>query len=84
MLTKDLDYYLGLPYLITLQQDEDDEGPYWVARIPELPGCRACGRTQAETLESLDAAKRAWLESSIEHGDIISEPLGGGRCTQQD
>ncbi len=34
---KDLEYYSKLPYTIILEQCDDGKGPYWVARVAELP-----------------------------------------------
>jgi len=73
-MNKTLEHYLGLPYTIEIIPDEDDGG--YVARIRELPGCI----TQADTWEELQTmiadAKQIWLESALEHGDPIPEPLG--------
>lgn len=73
-MNKTLEHYLGLPYTIEIIPDEDDGG--YVARIRELPGCI----TQADTWEELQTmiadAKQIWLESALEYGDPIPEPLG--------
>jgi antitoxin HicB len=68
---KNLDYYRGLSYGITLRKDEEGD---WVARVEELPGCTAHGGTQAEALEHLEDVKTAWIEDAIEAGDSIPEP----------
>ncbi len=52
---------------------EDD---FYVAEIPELPGCMAHGATQEEALANAKAAERLWLETAKEFGDPIPEPLG--------
>jgi antitoxin HicB len=72
-MSKDLDYYMKLPYVIVLKpgQDEDDG---WLAEIPDLPGCFTAGDTKEEALTLLEEAKYLWLESSLEHGDPIPEP----------
>lgn len=73
-MTKSLEYYLSLPYTIEVIPDEDEGG--YVARVRELPGCL----TQADTWEELQLmiadAKRLWLESALDHGDLIPEPAG--------
>jgi predicted RNase H-like HicB family nuclease len=69
--TKKRDYYRTLPYEIVLRKDEEGD---WVARIKELPGCTAHGRTQIEALKSLDEVMEAWLEDALESGAAIPEP----------
>ena len=73
---KNLDYYIGLPYGITLRKDEEGD---WVARVLELSGCTAHGGTQAEALEKLEQVKTAWIEDAIDAGDAIPEPNVGDK-----
>jgi len=54
-----------------LRKDEDGD---WVARIEELPGCTAHGKTRGEALENLEQVQAAWLEDALEAGDEIPEP----------
>ena len=65
--TKNLAYYT---YSILLTPDEDG----WCAEILDLPGCMTCGETKEEVLHLIEDAKQSWLEVSLEHGDLISEP----------
>ena len=69
---KDLSYYLNLPYTVILRPDEDGDV---VARVEELPGCSAHGKSQREALESLEEAKELWITDCLESGDPIPEPL---------
>ncbi|HHX95005.1 MAG TPA: toxin-antitoxin system HicB family antitoxin [Clostridia bacterium] len=71
-MTKDLNYYLKLPYRIVLHPSP--EGGY-AAEIPELPGCISQGQTIEEALKMIEDAKLCWLESAIEDGAIIPEPV---------
>ncbi len=73
-ITKNVEYYLGLPYGIVLRKD--DEGD-WVARIEELPGCTAHGKTREEALESLQEVQQAWIEDALAVGDAVPEPQPG-------
>ncbi len=73
MSKKDLDYYLHLPYTITLKRN-DDQGTYWVARILELPHCMTHGATPEEALADLEDAKKEWIESNLEDGLPVPEP----------
>jgi len=66
-----LEYYLALPYPISLVPDEDG---FWFAEIPLLRGCMTQGSSRDEALQMLDEAKRAWLEVSLERGHAIPEP----------
>lgn len=69
--TKNLNYYLNLPYIIELIPDDDG---YWFARIPLLEGCMTNGESREDALALLDDAKRLWLETSLELGKPIPEP----------
>jgi antitoxin HicB len=72
-MTKDLAYYLSLPYTTVLIEGDEDEGG-WFAEIKELPGCMTYDDTKEETLEMLEEAKTLWLEHRIEKGYPIPEP----------
>jgi predicted RNase H-like HicB family nuclease len=68
---KDLEYFLGLRYRIELEEQE--EGGY-VAHHPDLRGCIAQGDTAEEAVESLSAARQAWMEARLEDGFSVPEP----------
>lgn len=70
-MTKDLAYYLKLPYPIELIPDADG---YWFARIPLLEGCITNGESREDALLMLDDAKQLWLESALQLGISIPEP----------
>lgn len=70
-MTKDLAYYLRLPY--TIQLHPSPEGGYAVS-IPELPGCISQGDTIEDALAMIEDAKRCWLEVALEEGHPIPEP----------
>ncbi|MHB8156696.1 MAG: type II toxin-antitoxin system HicB family antitoxin [Desulfocucumaceae bacterium] len=70
-MTRDLQYYLELPYRIVLYPA--DEGGY-VVEIPDLPGCISQGETIEEALKMIQDAKTCWLESALEDGIKITEP----------
>ena len=74
MANKDLEYYLGLPYTITLKRGTGDGGEYWIARVLELPHCMTHGATPEEALRDIEDAKREWLKSNLEAGLPIPEP----------
>lgn len=68
---KNLDYYMGLPYTVTLKPYSD--GGFF-AKVEELPGCMTEGDSREETLEMIEDAKRAWLTTALEDGVTIPEP----------
>jgi len=72
---KDLDYYTKLPYNIIVEMWDDGEGPYWVARIAELPHCLIHGDTPGEAIAEIEEVKRDWIKSNLERGLKIPEPI---------
>lgn len=68
---KDVDYYLSLSYPILLVYDSEEE--YWIARIPDLPGCTSDGSCPNEAVQNIKDAQQAWIETCIE--DDIEVPL---------
>ena len=70
---KDLNYYLSLPYRMELTPDKP-EGDF-VVSFPALPGCLSCGETIEEAITNGNDAKMSWLETSLEQGMIINEPV---------
>jgi antitoxin HicB len=68
----ELEKYIELPYSTWLQRDSDGD---FVARIEELPGCSAHGKTREEALANLDEAKKLWIEDCLEHGDPVPVPV---------
>ncbi len=69
--TKDLAYYLALPYTIELTPDEEG---YWFASIPLLKGCITNGNSREDALVMIDDAKQLWLETALDLGMTIPEP----------
>jgi predicted RNase H-like HicB family nuclease len=72
-MTKDINYYMNLAYPILLTPPEQEEDG-WYAEILLLDSCATSGDTQAEVLTGIEAAKRLWLEMSLEQGVTIPEP----------
>ncbi|EAX46801.1 protein of unknown function UPF0150 [Thermosinus carboxydivorans Nor1] len=70
---KKLEYYLALPYRFEVIPAE--EGGY-VGTVPDLPGCITQGETLTEVIAMIEDAKRVWLETAIEEGIDIPEPVG--------
>ena len=73
--SKKLEYYLSLPYPVQLSHQIEDDDEYWFAEILDLPGCMADGANPNEAMENLEDAKRLWVETQIEDGYEVPEPV---------
>lgn len=71
-MTKDVHFYLSLPYRIELIPEPEVSAV--VARIPDLPGCITQGDSSEEALRLLEGAKEAWIKTAIARGLAIREP----------
>ncbi|MCX6580347.1 MAG: toxin-antitoxin system HicB family antitoxin [Candidatus Aminicenantes bacterium] len=71
MRTKDVKYYMNLPYRIVIQKD-----PYggFFAEVEELQGCMTQGETYEEAYNNILDAMEGWLEVALERGIAIPEP----------
>jgi predicted RNase H-like HicB family nuclease len=72
---KDLKYYLNLTYPMMIIRDVEEGEAYYIAEIPDLPGCGTHGETIEEAIKSLEEAKELWIETSLEKGMEIPEPV---------
>jgi antitoxin HicB len=72
---KDLKYYDKLPYNIILEPWDDGNGPYYVARVAELPHCMIHGNTPEQAIREIETVKREWIESNLKRGNKIPEPV---------
>jgi len=70
-MTKDLKYYMSLPYTVVLRRD--DEGDV-VARVSELPGCVTHGSSEEEALRNLREVQQLWIEDCLEAGQRVPAP----------
>ena len=59
-------------YKITINWSEENQ--FFIAEVPELPGCMAHGNTQEAALENIKEATELWLETAREFDDPIPEP----------
>ena len=71
---KELRYYASLPYNVIVEQWDDGKGPYWVARIAELPHCLIHADTPEEAVREIQEVKMDWIKSNLERGLPIPEP----------
>ena len=51
---KGIKYYMQLPYSVLLRKVEDEGELFWIAEVPELPGCKSHGATPEEAVQSLE------------------------------
>lgn len=68
---RDLSYYLGLEYPVTIRRMPDGQ---YCAEIPLLPGCCGYGQTADEALAELEGVKETVLDTWLEMGKRIPEP----------
>jgi antitoxin HicB len=71
---KKLKHYAKLPYTVIVEQWDDGRGPYWVARVAELPHCLIHGDTPEEAVREIDEVKIDWIKSNLRRGLRIPEP----------
>jgi len=71
---KELKHYASLPYNVIVEQWDDGEGLYWVARIAELPHCLIHADTPEEAVKEIQEVKMDWIKSNLGRGLPIPEP----------
>ena len=71
---KQLEYYEKLPYTVIVEQWDDGKGPYWVAKIAELPRCLIHADTPDQAIKEILEVKMDWIRSNLERGLPIPEP----------
>ena len=72
---KGIEYYMQLPYSILLHEVEDEGEKYWIAEVPELPGCKSHGSTVEEAVKSVEEAKKDWILDSLKEGEEVPTPV---------
>ena len=76
MNNKSIDYYMSLPYNYLVQPIKDESGSYFYGKVLELDGCHTTGETFEEAYNELQEAMKGWIETKLEYGDSIPEPIG--------
>ncbi|MGQ0541304.1 MAG: type II toxin-antitoxin system HicB family antitoxin [Blastocatellia bacterium] len=59
-------------YEIIVYWENDDQ--VYVAKVPDLPGCVAHGKTPTKAVENVAQAISLWIETAREFGDEIPQP----------
>ncbi len=68
---KELDFYLGVNYPVTVHTDPDGG---FVAEIEDLPGCMTQAGTLDDLFTAIQDARHAWIEAAYETGQDIPLP----------
>jgi predicted RNase H-like HicB family nuclease len=61
-------------YEIIIYWSKEDN--FYIAEVPELPGCISHGITEIEAIKNINEAQKLWIDTAIEFGDPIPEPKG--------
>jgi predicted RNase H-like HicB family nuclease len=61
-------------YELIIYWSNEDE--FYVAEVPELPGCMAHGDTHESALANANEAIKLWIDTAREFGDPVPEPKG--------
>lgn len=72
---------MSLPYTTIIEPINDESGFYYVGRIMELEGCMADGETLEEAISSLNEVMELWIETKLEKGFAVPEPMPGASAT---
>ncbi|MDR2570254.1 MAG: type II toxin-antitoxin system HicB family antitoxin [Oscillospiraceae bacterium] len=60
-------------YSILIQYDKNDN--IYIARVPELNGCMAHGKTQEDAMREIKIVLELWVEELTENGMEIPKPI---------
>jgi predicted RNase H-like HicB family nuclease len=66
---------MALPYSKVVTFYDDESGQYFVSEVLELSGCSSTGDTETEALECLKEAMEGYLQTKLDYGDPIPEPV---------
>ena len=73
---KTVQEYMALPYNYIIQPIHDESGSYFYGRVMELDGCQSTGESFETAYESLREAMEGYLETKIDNGFDVPEPVG--------
>ena len=74
-MNKDLDYYDGLPWRVSIDPERQDDGQIiFVASHPEFDGVLGTGETPEAALADLHEARRSMIEALLAEGYPVPEP----------
>ena len=67
--------YIIKPYHIVIQYISDESGSYYFATVLEFDGCMSHGDTYAEAFENIQDAMIGWIETKLENGFSVPDPI---------
>jgi predicted RNase H-like HicB family nuclease len=67
--------YMKLPYTFITRHIVDESGDYYFVKVQELDGCMSDGTTVEEAYENIHEAMEGWIETALERGVPIPEPI---------
>ena len=70
-----VEYYASMPHTIVIEEWDDGDGPYYLAKVVEFNGCMIDGETGAEALADLKDVKRDWIRTNLKLGNKIPSPI---------
>jgi len=71
--------YLNRPYNYLIKPIHDESGDYFHAAVLEFDGCQSTGETFQEAYANLMEAMEGWIETKLENGFPVPEPLNNER-----
>lgn len=80
-MTKNVSYYMGLPYTLIIQPYQDQSEFYYIGKVLELDGCMSDGDTPEETLANLREAMEGWIETKLANNFEVPQPLAEGNSS---
>ncbi len=74
---KDINYYLGLPWTFTIEQDKDEFGnKIYVIRVNEIPEAATDASCLEDAIALIEEALALAIEIRLDLGEKIPEPVG--------
>jgi predicted RNase H-like HicB family nuclease len=71
--------YLKRPYNYIIKPIQDESGFYYHSSVLELDGCQSSGETYQEAFDGLMEAMEGWIETKLENGFTVPEPMDSHR-----
>lgn len=72
---KNLNYYLGLKWSYTIEEDETDGRRFFIIRVNELPGICTDAETVDEGMREIKDAIKAAIKLYLKQGEPVPEPI---------
>jgi predicted RNase H-like HicB family nuclease len=73
--SKDLNYYLNLPWSYTIETETHEGSSYYIIRVNELPGICTDSESLDEGMEEIRTLIACAIEIYKEKGEVIPEPI---------